>query len=1115
MINLLFRHKINLSRHVKFYRFIISLRRRLTSSTIIENNDINKDKDNENYNNKYNNKNKDYIINDTNKVPLKPTRKLDKSYKPILVELGWYDWWEYKGYFGRRGSLARSEHSETRKIENAENTIKIESIKNTEKTKKFLMISPPPNVTGNLHIGHALTFNVQDCLVRWYRMQGYDVSWIPGTDHAGIGTQSVVERYLYKEKSLTRHDLGRENFTKQIWEWRELYGNRIIQQLRRLGASLDWDNLFFTMDPERSKAVNNAFIRMFNDGMIYRDTRLVNWCCALGTVISDIEVEYENITKRTFLKITGRDEKIEFGVLHKIAYPVAEPNTCEIKELIVATTRIETMLGDVALAIHPDDLRYKSLHGKEVIHPLLNRKIPIICDAELVDMEFGTGVVKVTPGHDNNDFACAKRHKLPIINILNKNGTLNENCEISELINKDRFDARKEIINKLQSLGYYHEKVNHEMKIAKCSRSGDIIEPLLQPQWYIKCKEIQQRALRDVQNGEIIIKPSYHTDEWKRLENDQDWCISRQLWWGHQIPVYKLIYKNQESDKELWFAASSMKDAEKLVNDYFDKNNIISKPEYTLKQDEDVLDTWFSSALLPLSALNWNGDQNIPINYPTTMIETGHDILFFWVARMVMLCTYFSGKPPFNKIFLHSIIRDSQGRKMSKSLGNVIDPLHVIEGVTLQELQQNLYKSNLSESEIEKSIKNLSKEFPQGITSCGSDALRFGLIEYTHQTQINLSISNITIIKHFCNKIWNLFKFSNDKFDALNHIPQITCDFISPTKLLSSSSSLSDILDNLSLVDKYILSKLSDTVMKCQKAFEDLELYKATEALRIFIVEELCGVYLEFIKPILHKDLENNNDIEKKTQKTTLKILEICLDSSLRLLHPFMPFITEELWQTLTKRSNNDKNSKIPESIMIVGYPRKDEFECFKDTKVEDDMKTVLNIIHASRSIRQQNNVTQGKLLPFYIWTDIPEFINGKSQIIKYFPNIKGFIKASDIQVISSVESEKNIQMTQLLNNSAFNLIAANLKVYVPMTAILEVQSTSNNVTDTELNRLTQKYEKITKELETLKEGIENATYLKKAPDRVKEIDRKRLENLEELKKDLEKNVKLVQISKE
>ncbi|CAJ0637074.1 10855_t:CDS:10 [Entrophospora sp. SA101] len=881
-----------------------------------------------------------------NVIIKKPSRNLSKNYDPAIVEEGWYEWWESKGFFSSNQEV-------------------------DDPSKRFVMLAPPPNVTGNLHIGHALTLSIQDAIARWYRMSGYQVSWIPGTDHAGIATQSVVERKLYSENKITRHQLGKDEFIKEIWKWRELHGNQIIQQMKRLGSSLDWNNLYFTMDETRSQAVKKAFIKLYNDGLIYRDNRLVNWCCALETVISDIE------------------------------------------ELIVTTTRVETILGDIAIAIHPDDPRYKILHGKEVIHPLLNKRLPIIYDSELVNMEFGTGVVKVTPAHDRNDFLCAKRNKLPIINIFNKNGTLNDNCGITNFVGKDRFKVREIIIKMLEDQGYYRGKeLNHEMRIARCSRSGDIIEPMLQPQWYIKCRDLATRALKDVKEGNIMIKPGHHIEEWNRwMENIQDWCVSRQLWWGHPIPVYHLTFYNQiTGHHELQLAATSKAEAEKHFEKYLKEINIEALT-YTLVQDEDVLDTWFSSALLPLTALHWAGDDKIPYNYPNSMIESGFDILFFWISRMTMLCTYFSGEPPFKQILLHSM-----GRKMSKSLGNVIDPLSVIEGITLKQMQESLHGSNLPKDELEKSIKLLSKEFPQGIKTCGTDSLRFSLISYTRQSrQINLDISNVIAIKSFCVKLWNLFKFSNDRFEKLNHSTEIQ----KKSPRLGVISLKEEYQQNLKLVDKYILSKLSKTIDICNNEFNNLKLCEVTDSIRSFIVDDLCGVYLEFIKPTLYG---NREKVDERDQQVSLKVLEICLDSSLRLLHPLMPFITEELWQNLVIRNKN--KGLAPESIMLVDYPNLRDFDICKDEQVEKEMKIILDVIHASRSLRQSSNLPLGQPLPFIIWTDDKFLSSDQGPIKKHLKEIKNFIKASEIRLIDNQnEDQDSTRINQM--------ITPNLKVQI------------------------------------------------------------------------------------
>ncbi|KAI8638523.1 hypothetical protein BD408DRAFT_453612 [Parasitella parasitica] len=474
------------------------------------------------------------------------------------------------------------------------------------------MITPPPNVTGSLHIGHALTFSIQDAIVRWKRMNGYDAKWIPGTDHAGIGTQSVVEKMIMKERGLTRHDMGRPAFVKEIWKWKEKYGNHILHQMRRMGASLDWDSEFFTMDRDRYEAVENAFIRLYNDGLIYRDTRLVNWCCALETVISDIEVDYKDVTGKTLISLPGRSKPVEFGVLHNFSYNIVDPDTDGIQELTVSTTRIETMLGDCAVAIHPKDDRYK--------------EIPIICDDQLVDMEFGTGVVKITPAHDPNDYACARRHQLPIESIFDKLGRLNSNCGIPELVGHDRFEVRDTIISKLSELGSYKGRNDkHVMRIAVCSRSGDVIEPLLQPQWYIKCKELANISKKQVENNQMQIAPEQFAQDWYRwLDNIQDWCISRQLWWGHEIPAYQVkINGNPHHDQgELWVVGSDKSKANLQAVELLKKEGYPQNTTFELIKDDDVLDTWFSSGLLPLSALGWRGrqDESIPASIAIFMI---------------------------------------------------------------------------------------------------------------------------------------------------------------------------------------------------------------------------------------------------------------------------------------------------------------------------------------------------------------------------------------------------------------------------------------------------------------------------------------------------------------
>ncbi|ORZ10099.1 tRNA synthetases class I-domain-containing protein [Absidia repens] len=989
---------------------------------------------------------------------VKPTKPLLSSYDSKIVEKDWYEWWEARGFF----TSSSSDYYPS---------------KDNDNKSPFTMITPPPNVTGSLHIGHALTFSIEDALVRWRRMNGDKVKWVPGTDHAGIGTQSVVEKMLMRDRQLTRHDLGRKAFVGEIWKWRQKYGDQILHQIRRMGASVSWDDAFFTMDPTRYEAVENAFMQMFKDGLIYRDTRLVNWCCALETVISDIEVDYIDVEGSTMVQIPGKKEGVEFGVLHQFAYPVLDPLPGGVQELVISTTRIETMLGDCAVAVHPDDPRYKSLHGKQVYHPILKKPLPIICDDQLVDMEFGTGVVKITPAHDPNDYACAKRHGLPIISVFDKLGKLNDNCGVVELVGQDRFDARKIVINQLEQLGYYQGKDDkHVMRVAVCSRSGDIIEPLLQPQWYINCKTMAEVSKKQVESGTVNIYPTHHVQEWYRwLDNIQDWCISRQLWWGHEIPAYQIILQAQKQPvKELWVVGSDEEKAKLEAIALLKKNGYSKDTPYTLVKDDDVLDTWFSSGLLPLSALGWKGqvgEQPHQDRYPLQVMETGFDILFFWVARMAMLCNHFVKSPPFQDIYLHGMVRDAQGRKMSKSLGNVIDPLHVIEGVDLDTLKKNLYSGNLPEKEIGRSIRNLEKEYPNGIPSCGTDSLRYALIAYTQQTrQINLDISNVVQTSHFCNKLWNLFKFGLGRLDN-DATP------LSSTTVLSTLSS-----PQLSLVNRFILSRMADTVTKCQQGFESYRLFEAADVVRRFIVEDVCDVYVEFAKASL-----NSKELDNEDKVATLSILQTCMDVSLRLVHPFMPFVSEELWQHMKLKVPQLASPQSPPSIMLEQYPTPDQFSSHYDEDVENHFKVVLSIIHASRSLRQGHQISIGKELPFVIWCDDSNLRDPLGPLQRHLDDIKKFVKASSIQ-ITDQESSATGQWT-------IKAINSKLKILIPTADIIQAQLERATTNGLDLQSaiasrkklLNKKLVKTHADLEKLKDKMNKSGYDQAVPLVVKE----------------------------
>ncbi|CAK9135223.1 unnamed protein product [Ilex paraguariensis] len=644
-----------------------------------------------------------------------------KAYNPSAVENSWYAWWEKSGFF---------------------------VTDNKSSKPPFTIVLPPPNVTGALHIGHALMAAIEDTIIRWRRMSGYNTLWVPGMDHAGIATQVVVEKKIMRERRLTRHDVGRERFVSEVWNWKNEYGGTILKQLRCLGASLDWSreariqkyhckfdpilDICFTMDDKRSKAVTEAFVRLYNEGLIYRDLRLVNWDCVLRTAISDIEVEHVEIKDRTLLKVPGYENPVEFGVLTSFAYPL-EGN---LGELVVATTRVETMLGDTAIAIHPDDQRYSHLHGKFAIHPFNGRKLPIVCDAILVDPEFGTGAVKITPAHDPNDFEVGKRHNLDFINVFTDDGKINSNGGM-EFSGMPRFKAREAVTAALQEKGLYRGSKANEMRLGLCSRTSDVLEPLIKPQWYVNCNVMAKQALDAVMNDEskkMEIIPKQYAAEWKRwLENIRDWCISRQLWWGHRIPAWYVTLDDDEL-KELgvyndhWVVARNEEDAMLEASRMFDGK------KFQMSQDPDVLDTWFSSGLFPLSVLGWPEDtEDLKAFYPTSVLETGHDILFFWVARMMMLGIKLGGDVPFRKVYLHPMIRDAHGRKMSKSLGNVIDPVEVISGITLGGLHKRLDEGILDPTELKIAKEGQVKDFPNGIPECGADALRFALVSYTAQ----------------------------------------------------------------------------------------------------------------------------------------------------------------------------------------------------------------------------------------------------------------------------------------------------------------------------------------------------------------------------------------------
>ncbi|BAO41085.1 valyl-tRNA synthetase [Kluyveromyces marxianus DMKU3-1042] len=939
-----------------------------------------------------------------------------KAYNPANVESSWYDWWTKSGFFEPEFT--------------ADGKIKPEGL--------FTIPAPPPNVTGSLHIGHALTIAIQDSLARYNRMKGKTVLFLPGFDHAGIATQSVVEKQIWATEKKTRHDYGREEFVSKVWEWKEEYHSKIKNQVKKLGASYDWSREAFTLDPKLSKAVMEAFVRLHEEGIIYRASRLVNWSVKLNTAISNLEVENKEVKARTQLSVPGYDEKVEFGVLTSFAYPVVGSD----EKLIVATTRPETIFGDTAVAVHPDDARYKHLHGKFVQHPFLDRKLPIVCDSEAVDMEFGTGAVKITPGHDQNDYNTGKRHDLEIINILTDDGLLNENCG-PEWEGVKRFDARKMVIEQLKQKGLFIGQEDNEMTIPTCSRSGDIIEPLLKPQWWVSQKEMAKEAIKAVREGQITITPkSSEAEYFHWLENIQDWCISRQLWWGHRCPVYFVNIEGEDNDRNddaYWVAGRDLKEAEAKAAAKF------AGKKYTLEQDEDVLDTWFSSGLYPFSTLGWpDKTPDMEQFYPASMLETGWDILFFWVARMILLGIKLTGQVPFKEVFCHSLVRDAQGRKMSKSLGNVVDPLDVISGIKLDDLHAKLLVGNLDPREVEKAKAGQKESYPNGIPQCGTDALRFALCAYTTGGRdINLDILRVEGYRKFCNKIYQATKFA---------LMRLGDDYQPP-----ASEKLSG---NESLVEKWILNELTKTAKTVNEAFEKRDFLNSTTAIYEFWYL-ICDVYIENSKYLI----QEGTPVQQKSAKDTLYIL---IDNALKLIHPFMPFISEEMWQHLPRYA-----SEKTESIVKASYPVfKEEFS---NETAAKEYELILNITKEARSLLAQYNILK----------------NGKV-----------FVESSNESFFTTVDSQKDSIVSLIKAIDEVAVVKSSSEI--PEGCVLQSVNPEVNVhvlvkghvdIDAEIAKVQKKLEKTLKSKAGIEKIVNTADYETKANDQVKQFNKERLEH--------------------
>ncbi|XP_037329260.2 valine--tRNA ligase, mitochondrial isoform X1 [Pungitius pungitius] len=947
------------------------------------------------------------------------------SYCPEYVESSWYQWWEKEGFF-------RPEQHE--KLGHRVD-------------QTFALCMPPPNVTGTLHLGHALTVAVEDALVRWRRMQGYRVLWVPGCDHAGIATQTVVERRLLRDRGKRRQDFTRKQFLREVWEWKKETGDEIYHQLRRLGASLDWSRACFTMDPAFSRAVTEAFVRLSDSGLIYRSEALVNWSCALESAISDIEVDSKELSGRTMLSVPGYDEEVEFGSLLTFAYPLEGHDG----EVAVSTTRPETMLGDVAIAVHPDDPRYQCVHGKQCRHPFTNQLLPIITDS-MVDMELGTGAVKVTPAHDHTDFLLSQRHSLPRITVIGGDGTMTPPCG-KWLKGVKRFDARQMIVDALVEKGLFREKKTHPMTLPVCSRSGDIIEPLLKKQWFVSCEKLAEKAIQAVEDRQLEIIPHYYTKTWNNwLSNISDWCISRQLWWGHQIPAYQVMFPNSSNKhEELWVWGQNEDEARQRAAVKYG----VKPEDITLTQDPDVLDTWFSSGLFPFAMLGWPEQTNdLQRFYPSSILETGSDLLFFWVARMVMLGTELTGQLPFKQVLLHSMVRDKHGRKMSKSLGNVIDPLDVIHGVSLERLQQKVKEGNLDPRERLVAMGAQKKDFPKGIPESGTDALRFALCSHKMQGEdISLSISEVLSCRHFCNKMWQTLRFTLG----------VLGDNTTPVGTLEETSAVSSL-------DRWICSRLYSTVVECETALEAYELHAVTSALYSFWVHSLCDVYLEYVKPVLLQQEEAALALPDRQAATS--ILYHCVSTSLALLSPFMPFITEELWQRLLPFQ---PQAAAQATLCLQPYPCSSQLAHWHFPEEEKDFLLVQEVIRVARSLRAQCAMTKEKPAMWAVCSP------SQAKVLHHFGSaVWTLSRISSLHIYSpGAEPLLQVHSTPPPVGSLVGVVDHTCQLH------LYIQSGMN--IDKQILQLSQRRDKLVPKLEKLLCRVQSPDYLSKAPAHVRQ----------------------------
>ena len=928
---------------------------------------------------------------------------MDKTYQPHAIETALYQNWEANNYFAPQGA-----------------------------GEPYTIMIPPPNVTGSLHMGHGFNNSIMDALIRFRRMQGRNTLWQPGTDHAGIATQMVVERQLAAD-GIGRHDLGREKFLEKVWEWKEQSGGTITRQIRRLGSSVDWSRERFTMDDGLSEAVKEAFVRLHSDGLIYRGKRLVNWDTKFHTAISDLEVE-------------SHDEK---GHLWNLRYPLADGNkTADGKDyLIVATTRPETMLGDSAVAVNPEDERYKALIGKFVELPLVGRRIPIIAD-DYCDPEFGTGCVKITPAHDFNDYEVGKRHNLPLLNIFDKNAAVLAQAQVFNIdgsVNTeidgslpgtyaglDRFVARKQIVADFEAIGMLESIDDHALKVPKGDRSGTIIEPWLTDQWYVSTKPLAEKAIAVVENGEIQFVPKqYENMYFSWMRDIQDWCISRQLWWGHRIPAWYddagNVYVGRDEAEVR--AKHSLGDA-------------------NLRQDDDVLDTWFSSGLWTFSTLGWpQQTAELKTFHPTDVLVTGFDIIFFWVARMIMLSTHLTGQIPFKTVYVHGLVRDGQGQKMSKSKGNVLDPLDIVDGISLDELLEKRTSGMMQPKLAEKIAKQTRAEFPDGIAAYGTDALRFtNLALASTGRDIKFDMGRVEGYRNFCNKIWNAANFVLENTDG-----QDTGVNGEPVELSS--------------VDRWIISSLQRTEAEVTRQLDAFRFDLAAQALYEFIWDEYCAWYLELVKPVLW-DEAAPIERQRGTRRTLIRVLEVAL----RLAHPFMPFITEEIWQRIKAQAGVSG-----ETIMLQAWPVANESRI--DAAAEGDIEWVKQLMLGLRQIRGEMKISMAKRIDIILQNASAEDLR---RLADNAPLLNKLAKLESVRVLEAGE-EAPMSATALVGD---------MQVLVPMAGLIDK--------DAELARLDKEIARLSGEVQRVGGKLSNEGFVAKAPAEVLDKERAKLAEAEQ-----------------